>query len=121
MTEEATPTPVPAPSDSARNFTWATYAMYAVGLFTGLFALVGVIMAYAKKEEFASTIYQDHLRYLIRTFWGALIGCIVGFLLLIIFIGWFILMAVTVWYIYRIVMGAIRLYDGKTVSTTSWL
>lgn len=114
------PTPIPAPDNTARNFTWITYAMYALGLFTGLFAVVGVIMAYAKRGEFTNTIYYDHMQYLIRTFWISLIGAIVGFLLLIILIGWVLLIAVTIWYIYRIVMGAIKLNDGQGVSTTSW-
>jgi len=114
------PTPIPAPDNTARNFTWITYAMYALGLFTGLFAVVGVIMAYAKRGEFTNTIYYDHMQYLIRTFWISLIGAIVGFLLLIILIGWVLLIAVTIWYIYRIVMGAIKLNDGQSVSTTSW-
>jgi len=113
-------TPVPAPDNAARNFTWITYAMYALGLFTGLFSVVGVIMAYAKRGEFANTIYADHMQYLIRTFWIGLLGAIAGFLLMIILIGWIVLIAVTVWYIYRIVMGAIRLNDGQGVSTTSW-
>ncbi len=122
MNEDSTqnPTPVPAPDNTARNFTWITYAMYALGLFTGLFAVVGVIMAYAKRGEFTNTIYYDHMQYLIRTFWISLIGAIVGFLLLIILIGWVLLIAVTIWYIYRIVMGAIKLNDGQGVSTTSW-
>ena len=122
MNEDTTqnPAPVPAPDNTARNFTWITYAMYALGLFTGLFAVVGVIMAYAKRGEFTNTIYYDHMQYLIRTFWISLIGAIVGFLLLIILIGWVLLIAVTIWYIYRIVMGAIRLNDGQRVSTTSW-
>ncbi len=112
--------PVPAPDNAARNFTWITYAMFALGLFTGLFTVVGVIMAYAKRGEFANSVYADHLQYLIRTFWIALLGVIVGFLLMVILIGWVALIAIWVWYIYRIVMGAIRLNDGQGVSTTSW-
>lgn len=113
-------TPVPVPANTARNFTWITYAMYALGLFTGLFTVVGVIMAYAKRGEFTNTIYRDHMQYLIRTFWISLIGIILGILLMIILIGWIVIIAVTIWYIYRIVMGAIRLNDGQGVSTTSW-
>ncbi len=124
MNEEHSPNqsqmPVHVPDNSARNFTWITYAMYALGLFTGLAAVVGVIMAYAKRGEFTNTIYYDHMQYLIRTFWISLIGALLGILLMIILIGWIVLIAVTVWYIYRIVMGAIRLNDGKGVSTTSW-
>ncbi len=112
--------PVQVQDNSARNFTWITYAMYVAGLFTVLLSIVGVIMAYAKRNEFTNTIYYEHMQYLIRTFWISLIGAIVGFLLLIVLVGWVVLVAVTIWYIYRIVMGAIRLYDNKAVSATSW-
>lgn len=111
----------PAPDDSLRLYTIITYALYALSLLNGITALVGVIMAYVKRGEMAGTIYHSHAQYLIKTFWYTLLGMLVGWLTLFLVIGFVIITVAAVWFIYRVVMGFIKLLDNRPVSPDGWL
>lgn len=109
----ATPdTPNP---DSLKNIVTAGYALQAAGFITGgLGNLVAVVLAYIKRDEAAGTALEPHFRWQINTFWGALLGTVIGYLTLIILIGFVILFATMVWLIYRIAKGWLALNDGKS-------
>ena len=99
---------------SMKTYSMIVYGLYALGLFLGgLPTLIGLIMAYLKRNEFAGTIYKDHMGLLIRTFWYSLLFSILGAITTWLYIGFVILFAVGVWYIYRLVRGFVRMYDGK--------
>lgn len=99
---------------SFKTFTMIIYGLYALGLVMGgLPTIVGLIMAYVKRREYASTIYGLHLRFLIRTFWYGALWAIVGGILTLVYIGFAVLTIVGIWYIYRIVRGFLYMYDGK--------
>jgi uncharacterized membrane protein len=101
---------------SMRTYSMIVYGLYALGLFLGgLPTLIGLIMAYLKRNEFRGTIYHGHMTLLIRTFWYSLVVSFLGAVLALIYIGYVILFAVGVWYIYRLVRGFICLYDRKGV------
>ncbi|MCS4533730.1 DUF4870 family protein [Neisseria montereyensis] len=98
------------------------YALYAASLLSiGAAVIAGVIMAYIKRDEMQGTLYYDHMQYLIKTFWWSLLGFIIGYITLVIFIGSIILFIVGIWFIYRVVAGFIKLYDNKPVSPDGWL
>ena len=56
----------------------------------GLLGIIGVIVAYVKRDEAAGTWVASHLRWLIRTFWCStfwgVVGGIVFVLLFIVFL-----------------------------------
>ncbi|MDO5058834.1 MAG: hypothetical protein Q4D82_02695 [Neisseria sp.] len=111
----------PEQENSLKTYTTIIYALYAASLVTtGLTALVAVIMAYVKKPDAAGTFYRGHLEYLIKTFWGAFIGGIVGFVTAFIGIGFVIMLLTTVWFIYRVVAGFIKFHDKKPLSAEGW-
>ena len=78
-------------------------------------------MAYVKRNEMAGTIYHDHMQFLIRTFWVSLIGGLIGLVLSLVLIGIPILIAVGIWYLYRMIFGLVRLLDNKPVDPYRWL
>lgn len=98
---------------SARTLTTIIYALYAATFLVGISGLVAIIMNYVKKDDMVGTIYESHFRWQIRTFWFGLLWAVIGGLTFIILVGWVILMANAVWFIYRIVKGWLRLNDGK--------
>jgi uncharacterized membrane protein len=104
------------------NFTIATYAVFLIGIFLsmGIASIVGVIMAYVKRDDMAGSLYESHMTYLIRTFWFTLLGTIIGLLTLIIIIGFPILILVWIWSIYRLVLGLIRVNDNRAVNPYRW-
>lgn len=107
----------PANSEAARSmktYCMIVYGLYTLGLFLGgLPTLIGVIMAYVKRGDFSGTIYQEHMNLLIRTFWYSLIFSFLGAMTTWLYIGFVVLFAVGVWYVYRLVRGFVRMHDGK--------
>jgi uncharacterized membrane protein len=89
-----------------------------VGSFIGsLPSIVAVIMNYVKRGDARGTWAESHYRWQIRTFWYALLWFVVGWGLIITVVGavvgFPILIALTVWLVYRIARGWLRLADRK--------
>ncbi|MBY0339769.1 MAG: hypothetical protein K2Q19_01275 [Rhodocyclaceae bacterium] len=102
--------------DTLRTIVIAGYALQAAGFITGgLGNLVAVVLAYVKRDDARGTQYEEHLRWQINTFWGALAGAILGWVTAIILIGFAIFFATTIWLIYRIIKGWLALHEGKPV------
>ena len=79
----------------------------------GLPSIIAVIMNYARQSEARGTWLESHFRWQIRTFWFTLLWFAVGGLTFFIVIGWFILCANALWFIYRIAKGWLNLIDDK--------
>ena len=112
--------PALAPPASAVSIAQIVYALHAiaivigvataatvVGSFVGsLPSIVAVILNYVKRSDARGSWVESHYRWQIRTFWFALLWFIVGWMFIITFIGAVvgipILIALTVWLIYRI-------------------
>ena len=109
--------PVPTP---LHNYTMVVYALYAVAFVTVISLIVGVIMAYRKRNDAVGSIYYDHLEYLIKTFWMSMLGFIIGIFTMIIGIGGLVVLTVSVWFVYRVVAGFIKLNNHQSVSADSW-
>lgn len=111
---------VNAPSSDVKNYVFIAYVTYAVGLLSLFTPVVGVIMAYVKRDEAQGSIYASHIDYLIKTFWVSLVGTVLGTFTTLILIGWLILLVTAIWFIYRVVIGLIKLNEDKPVSTQGW-
>ena len=88
------------------------YALYLASFVLGFTSLIGVIIAYVYRGK-GPVWLDEHYRYQIRTFWIGLLWLVIGTLTLMVIIGWFILLGMAIWVIYRIVKGALALNDGK--------
>lgn len=91
------------------------YALYAATVVSGFPGMLGVLLAYLKRDEVAGSALESHVTWQLRTFWLWLIMWMVGFAGLIVFVGWFMLIAAQVWLIYRIIKGWLLLADGRPV------
>lgn len=111
---------VNAPSSDVKNYVFIAYVTYAVGLLILFTPVVGVIMAYVKRDEAQGSIYASHIDYLIKTFWVSLVGTVLGTFTTLILIGWLILLVTAIWFIYRVVVGLIKLNEDKPISTKGW-
>ena len=96
-----------------KTLTLVVYALQALAFLNGITAIVGVVINYIKREEVAGTWLESHFRWQIRTFWFGLLWAVVGAILFIVVIGWFVLMADAIWIIYRIVKGWLNFNEGK--------
>ena len=111
---------VNTPSSDVKNYVFIAYVTYAVGLLILFTPVVGVIMAYVKRDEAQGSIYASHIDYLIKTFWVSLVGTVLGTFTTLILIGWLILLVTAIWFIYRVVIGLIKLNEDKPISTQGW-
>ena len=108
--------------EQRRNYMYVIYGLFAAGIFTGgLAVLIGAVIAYAKREDMAGTIYADHISFLIKTFWVSLAGFVICSILILVLIGFWLMPLVGIWYVFRVVVGIIRLLDNRTVTPDSWL
>ena len=66
--------------DRHRLYLFILYGLYAAALLltNGFTAVVGVIAAYILRNEMRGSPYFDHRQFLIKTFWVALIGCLIA-------------------------------------------
>ncbi len=96
-----------------KNFVLAVYILQAASFLVGLTAIVGIVLDYIKKDDAAGTWLESHFRWQIRTFWFGLLWSIVGAITIFVIVGYFILFALTVWVIYRIAKGWLRLSEGR--------
>jgi uncharacterized membrane protein len=77
------------------------------------------VINYVKLDDVRGTWLESHFRWQIRTFWYGLlwVGLCVAFIVVTfgigILIAWLPLAIVSVWFIYRIARGWIRLRDGR--------
>lgn len=90
----------------------------------GLLGIIGVIVAYVKRDEAEGTWVASHLRWLIRTFWYStlwgVVGGVVFVLLFIVFLlgpllAWGIWGLTSLWVIYRVVRGYLRFKDSQPI------
>nr|WP_282571331.1 hypothetical protein [Methylonatrum kenyense] len=98
-----------------KTITQVVYGLQAASFLIGISFLVAVIINYVKRDEVRGTWLESHFRWQVRTFWFALLWFVIGFLTTVIGIGFLILLATTIWIIYRIVRGWLRLLDGQTM------
>jgi len=97
---------------STKKVVFVVYILYALSYLFGITYIIGVIVAYVKRNDTDASWLQDHFRWQINTFWVTIILSIIGAITILIGIGWLILLALAIWNIYRIVKGWLRYNDG---------
>lgn len=107
--------------ENARKTALIVYALYLGSFIVGITLLAGVVVAYIYRND-AEEWLASHYRFQIRTFWMFVLFSIIGGLLAIVFVGWFILVFAAVWLIVRCVIGIKRLGERQPIADpASWL
>ena len=131
MSEEITIPSEPAPSlvsvahlvyglHTLSLFIGITTAATIIGAFVfGVPSIIAVVVNYLKRGEARGTFLESHFRWQIRTFWFALLWCLIAGFLFATFIGiplaMMVFIAASVWVIYRITRGWLALRDRKPI------
>lgn len=89
-----------------------------VGSFVGSVpSIAAVILNYVKRSDARGTWLESHYRWQIRTFWFSIVWVLLAGVLFVTLIGiplaMAILVAVTLWLVYRISRGWLRLRDRR--------
>lgn len=103
-----------AKDSAAKTNALIAYGLMAIGLFTGIFWIIGAIWAMVKKSEAKDTIFEDHYSNIIRTFWWGIVISIVGFVTAFFVVGYFILLFLWFWSIYKVVKGIAKATSNKS-------
>jgi uncharacterized membrane protein len=95
-----------------------TTAATIVGAFVfGVPSIIAVVINYLKRGEAKATFLESHFRWQIRTFWFALLWCVIGGMLFVTLVGIplaiGVFFAAGLWAIYRITRGWLALRDRK--------
>ncbi len=99
------------------GFVWAVYALQLLTPFTGgLSFLAAGIIAYLKHDESIGTVEESHFRWQIKTFWIGMVAAIIGVVLLLIWIGVFVLSLTEIWVIYRVVKGGYYYSEKREIN-----
>ena len=127
INQQGTGEPIP----SVLSVAHLVYALHTVAIIVGIVgaatiigsfvgslpSIVAVILNYAKRGDARGTWIASHYRWQIRTFWFALLWALIGWALVFTFIGAVagvpILIALTLWLMYRIGRGWLRLRDRR--------
>ena len=123
--------PATGPAPSLVTVAHAVYALHSlsiligvttaatvIGAFVfGLPSIVAVITNYVKRDEARGTFLESHFRWQIRTFWFALLWCVIGGTLFLTIIGipfaLGIFLGAGIWAIYRVVRGWLGLRERQ--------
>ncbi len=97
----------------AKSTATLVYVLQAASLLLGITYLVAVIINYVKRSEVKGTLAESHFHWQIRTFWFSLLWLLIGIATAVFVVGYFLLIANTVWVIYRIAKGWLNLNSGK--------
>ena len=118
---------VATPDASLVTTTHAIYALHALSVLIGLTSaatvigafvfgvpsLLAVVVNYVRRSAVRGTMLESHFRWQIRTFWFALLWIVLGFVLFATLIGipvaFVVWAAATIWVMYRVGRGWMRL------------
>ncbi len=91
-----------------------SYILHLLGSIAGLPSLIALVINYVKRD--ATTPYDSHHRWMIRTFWWTILWLALGLLLMVTVIlmplGWIVFGLAWLWWVYRHIRGLIALLDG---------
>jgi uncharacterized membrane protein len=111
----------PPPAISNKQLALIVYILYFVAYFTGITALIGVIIAHVQVAS-ADPLLATHYRFQIRTFWIGILYLVIGTILSIVIVGIAILLWWFVWSLVRNVKGTLALNDNKPIANpASWM
>lgn len=109
--------PITSPDEAAlKRLALIVYVLQAASLFSGSLTLfAGVIINYVRMDDVRGSWIESHFRWQTKTFWHTLLWMVIGGVTTLFLIGWVILLAASLWLIYRIVKGWVHLNENRTM------
>jgi uncharacterized membrane protein len=120
--------PAAAPArtlDDEKRVAHVLYILHLLAPFTAwLLAAVAVILGAYNRGDVRGTFLESHFSWLSRTFWWGLVWVVVFGLVSVLLVvtvvliplAYLLFLGLTVWYLYRVIKGWIRLNKGQPVA-----
>jgi uncharacterized membrane protein len=110
-----------SPAVSNTTLALIVYILYFIGYFTGITALIGVIIAHVQNGG-PDPVLNSHYQFQIRTFWIGLLYLVIGSILTMVLIGFAILLWWVIWSLVRCVKGVLALNENRPIpNPASWM
>jgi uncharacterized membrane protein len=98
--------------EAERTLVIVAYALHLFGAIAGITSLIGLIVNYVKRNQY-DEVFDSHHRFMITTFWWALLWVVIGCITIFVLVGYAILFLVWLWYIYRHIRGLLAFLNGQ--------
>ena len=116
--------------DSLKTWGWVSYILHlavAVGaVLPGAQASIGLLLIalvldLVKRDDAAGTWQASHFSWRIRSvLWAGLLYVLTSWLWLLLFVpGWIAWGLISLWFLYRIVKGMVRMNAGRPMETSN--
>lgn len=89
------------------------YVLMVLEIVNGFTAIIGVIIAHLKRGSSGGTVWRGHYDNLITVFWVGLVVFVIGWLLMLVLIGFVVLGILAIWYLYRTIRGLILASEAR--------
>ncbi len=120
------------PDDSLKTWGWVSYILHfvvAVGaVLPGAQASIGLLLIaliidLVKRDDAAGTWQASHFSWRIRTvIWAGVLYVLTAWLWLLFFVpGWIAWALISLWFLYRIVKGMVRMNAGRSLEPSNVL
>ena len=109
------------PALTGKQLALIVYILYFVAYFTGITAVIGVIIAHVQIGS-ADPLLASHYRFQIRTFWIGILYLVIGTILTVVLVGIAVLLWWFIWSLVRNIKGVLALNENKPIANpASWL
>lgn len=103
-------------SDSRKNMLFLLWGLYLGGWFTGgVTLIIGIALAYIKRDDAGTGIERSHYNSAIRVFWWTCLWGVIGLATMVFLVGFVIWGIAGIWFIFRCVMGLVRTSESRSV------
>ena len=99
---------------SERLLVLVAYVLHLFGTVVGITSIAALILNYVRLNQYGEPLSSHH-RWMIRSFWWAVLWLVIGFVTTFLLIGWVICALAWLWYVYRHVRGLIALANGESL------
>ncbi len=98
-----------------KNLITVVFVLQAATFAIVVTYFIAPLMIYWKRKQAEGTWLESHQRWQLNTFWFSLAGIIVGVLTLPMLVGYMILAATLMWFVFRIGQGWAYLSRGQGI------
>lgn len=109
------------PVVSNMSMALIVYVLYFIAYFSGITAVIGVIIAHVQNGS-GDRVLDSHYQFQIRTFWICVLYVVLGYLLLIVLVGFLFWAWAFIWSLIRNIKGILALNANRPIGRPeSWL
>ena len=109
------------PTFSNTTIALTVYVLYFIGYFTGITAIIGVIVAHVQNGS-GDPMLDTHYRFQIYTFWIGLLYLVIGTVLIFVLVGFLFYAWWFIWSLIRNIKGTLLLNEHRPIANpSSWM